>query len=178
MTVKKCTASSLPKLPNITEIRNDCIVFYSFYGNCKYKKRFVPFVIFIVICGERAGSNVPGRVIFCYFNCASLVGHLYYSEEHIHWNVRLSPHVRESKTALDSNYWIPDLFQWNLDSGFQLLVGFRIPTDVFRISQALIPRFRIPHANIFRIPLHEATLTCLWITVLLLTCQMPSALIL
>ena len=28
--------------------------------------------------------------------------------------------------------------QWNLDSGFQSLVGFQIPSDVFRIPQAKI----------------------------------------
>ena len=28
---------------------------------------------------------------------------------------------------MDSRYWIPYFYQWNLDSGFQLLVWFRIP---------------------------------------------------
>ena len=56
--------------------------------------------------------------------------------------------VRESKTVLDSglhtpwipnsNYWIPDLSQWNVDPGFQLLVGFGIPTAVFRIPSPRI----------------------------------------
>ena len=33
----------------------------------------------------------------------------------------------------DSNYWIPDLFQWNLDSGFhkQKFSRFRIPLQKF-----------------------------------------------
>ena len=47
----------------------------------------------------------------------------------------------------DSSYWIPDLFQWNSVSGFQLSVGFQIPTAVFRI-----PNPRIPLAKISRIP--------------------------
>ena len=34
-----------------------------------------------------------------------------------------------------------DLVQWNLDSGFQLLVGFRIPLAVFQI-----PKPRISHS--------------------------------
>ena len=45
-----------------------------------------------------------------------------------------SSHIRESKTVLDSGFWIPHsvfriqgLCQWNLDSGFQSLIGFRIP---------------------------------------------------
>ena len=38
----------------------------------------------------------------------------------------------------DTGFWI--LCQWNLDSGFQSLVGFRIPPAKF-------PRFRIPHAK-------------------------------
>ena len=46
------------------------------------------------------------------------------------------PHVRESKTVLDSGFRALDsgfqvldsgLFQWNLDSGFRWLVAFRIP---------------------------------------------------
>ena len=55
-----------------------------------------------------------------------------------------------------------DLVQWNLDSGFQSLVGFRIPSAVFQI-----PKPRIPHSatnstskNVLdsgiRISLHEA----------------------
>ena len=35
-----------------------------------------------------------------------------------------SPHVKESNTVLDSGFQMLD--QWNLDSGFQSLVGFRI----------------------------------------------------
>ena len=68
---------------------------------------------------------------------------------------------------------------YNLDSGFQSLVGFRIPWAVFRIPKPRIPdffifqeqnfpRFRIPQANIsgiseseFRIPLHGAILILL-----------------
>ena len=49
----------------------------------------------------------------------------------------LSPHVRESKTSWDSGFQVLDssLGQWNLDSGFQSLVGFRIPWAVFRIPK-------------------------------------------
>ena len=47
----------------------------------------------------------------------------------------LPPHVRESKTVLDSGFHAVDsgfqvlesgIFQWNLDSGFRWLVGFWI----------------------------------------------------
>ena len=49
---------------------------------------------------------------------------------------QLSPHVRESKTVLESGFRTVDsgfqvldssICQENLDSGFQSLVGFRIP---------------------------------------------------
>ena len=52
--------------------------------------------------------------------------------DHLQW-----PHVRRSKTVLiwNSTPWIPDLFQWNLDSGFQSLVGYRIPWAAFRIPK-------------------------------------------
>ena len=52
------------------------------------------------------------------------------------------PHVRESKTVLDSGFRAVDsefqvldsgLFQWTMDSGFRWLVGFRIASAVFRI---------------------------------------------
>ena len=70
----------------------------------------------------------------------------------------------------DSNYWIPDLFQWNFDSGFGLLVGFRIPTPVFRIPQAKISKIsdskckNFPDSGI-RIPLHGASVC--WIRTML-----------
>ena len=60
----------------------------------------------------------------------------------------LSPHVRESKTswdagfhAVDSGFQVLDssLCQWNLDSGFQSLVGFRIPWAGFRIPKPRNP---------------------------------------
>ena len=53
------------------------------------------------------------------------------------------PSSSSSKTVLDFEFhavdsrfrhWIPDHCQRNLDSGFQSLVGFRIPKPVFRIS--------------------------------------------
>ena len=62
--------------------------------------------------------------------------------------------LAESKTPLDSgfhaedsgsNYQIPGLFQWNLDSGFQSLVGSWIPTPAGLL---------VPHAKITRIPLY------------------------
>ena len=63
----------------------------------------------------------------------------------------LPPHVRESKTVLDSGFHAVDfgfqvldswLCHWNLDSGFRRLVGFRIPMVIvgFRISRAKISR--------------------------------------
>ena len=63
----------------------------------------------------------------------------------------------------ESNDWIPSIFQWNLHSGFQLLVGFRIPTAVFRIPRLTIPDF--PEFGI-RIPLHgqDYVLTSLLLT--------------
>ena len=68
-----------------------------------------------------------------------------------------SPHVRESRTVLDSGFQVLDscLFLWNLDSGFQsFIVGFRIPCVVFRIPKANdsgfgkqnFPGFRNPDA--------------------------------
>ena len=62
-----------------------------------------------------------------------------------------SPHVRESKKVLDSGFHTVDswfqvlyssLFQWNLDSGFQSLVVFRIPWAVLRIHTQKFPRLR------------------------------------
>ena len=53
--------------------------------------------------------------------------------------MRFAPCKGIQDTLPDSIYWIPDLFQWNLDSGFELLVGFRIPTPVFRIPRPRIP---------------------------------------
>ena len=59
-----------------------------------------------------------------------------------------SPHVTESKTVLDSGFRTVEfgfqvldssLCQWNLDSGFQSLVGFRTPCTVFRILKPRIP---------------------------------------
>ena len=57
---------------------------------------------------------------------------------------------------MDSSYWIPDLFQWNLDSTLQMSAGFQIPTAVFRF-----PRDRSPDSKSknfldsgIRIPLH------------------------
>ena len=60
------------------------------------------------------------------------------------WNDyrNISPHVRQSKTVLDSGIHSQvlnsSLCQWNLDSGFQLLVEFRIPWAVFRIPKSRI----------------------------------------
>ena len=43
--------------------------------------------------------------------------------------------------AEDSGFQVLDsrIFQWNLNAGFQSLVGFRIPWDVFRIPNPRIP---------------------------------------
>ena len=74
-----------------------------------------------------------------------------------------SPHVGKSKIDLDSGFHAEDFglqvlnsgffFEWNLDSGFQSLMGFQIPWAVFpvycrfqspgfQISQAKFPAFR------------------------------------
>ena len=65
------------------------------------------------------------------------------------WNILFCsikglPHVRESKTVLDSGFHTVNssLCQWNLDSGFHLFVGFQIPWAVF-----WIPKSRIPHST-------------------------------
>ena len=50
------------------------------------------------------------------------------------------------------------LCQWNLDSGYQSLVGFRIPWVVFRIAKPRIPDYTrkyFLHSGI-RVPLHGA----------------------
>ena len=58
------------------------------------------------------------------------------------------PHVKESKTVLDSGFHAVDsgfqvldssFCQWNLDSGFQSLVGFQNPWAVFQIPKPRIP---------------------------------------
>ena len=72
--------------------------------------------------------------------------------------LHFSHHVKDPRRSwiLDSTPWIPDsrykitdLFQWNLDSRYQLSVGLRIPTAVL-----WIPRPRIPDSTckISRIP--------------------------
>ena len=74
-----------------------------------------------------------------------------------------SPHATESKTVLDSGsdstLWIPDsrygiliCCHWDLDSGFHLLVGFRIsqvkfsgiPDSTFKAKISRIPESRVP----------------------------------
>ena len=52
----------------------------------------------------------------------------------------------------DSNYWIRNLFQWNLDSGFQSLMAFRIPRP--RIPDSTSKYFQ---DSGIRIPLRGAT---------------------
>ena len=61
------------------------------------------------------------------------------------------PSSSSSKTVLDFEFhavdsrfrhWIPDRCQWNLDSGFQSLVGFHIPKPVFRIPIPKTPNSR------------------------------------
>ena len=49
--------------------------------------------------------------------------------------------VRESKKVLDSGFQVMDssLCHWNLDTGFQSLMRFRIPWAVFRIPKPRIP---------------------------------------
>ena len=81
----------------------------------------------------------------------------------------ISPNEREYKTVF--GFWIPHrgfrtprtglriLCQWNLDSGFQSLVGSgllkpcsRWQSPGFRILQEKFPAFRIPQAEISRSP--------------------------
>ena len=74
------------------------------------------------------------------------------------------PAQKLPKTVLDAGFRIPStgfwiLCPWNLNSGFQSLVGFRIPWAVFKIPKPRIsdsttqfPGFQIPQAKIFRIP--------------------------
>ena len=74
--------------------------------------------------------------------------------------------LRESRTvvdsglhAVDSGFQVLDssIFQWNLDSGFQSLMGFRIPQAVFRILKPSISTGKIfPNFEI-QIPLLRAT---------------------
>ena len=52
-----------------------------------------------------------------------------------------------------NGFWI--FCQWNLNSGFQSLVGFRIPWAEFRIPKTRIPIFSIPKAQISHIPRHK-----------------------
>ena len=68
--------------------------------------------------------------------------------EQISTSIDFSPHVRESKTVLDSGFQAVDsgfhvlgsrLCQWNLDSEIQSLDRFRIPCTVFQISMHTIP---------------------------------------
>ena len=87
----------------------------------------------------------------------------------------------------DSNYRIPDLFQLNLDSGFQSLVGFRTPWAVFRVPRPRIPDStceNFPDSGIW-IPLHGASgwlrgssyfmhiLSSQWVLVLFSTYSLP-----
>ena len=61
----------------------------------------------------------------------------------------LSPHIRKYKTVLDSGSHSMDsgfhrvldssLFQWNVDSGFHFLVGFRSTWALFWIPKPWIP---------------------------------------
>ena len=51
----------------------------------------------------------------------------------------MSPHVRESKTLLESGFHAVDSGFQLQDSRLELLVGFRISTPVFRIPRPMIP---------------------------------------
>ena len=114
-------------------------------------------------------TNYPGNkkhaVTTCShsLSCISVINLLF-------CDLLVSPRARESKTVLDSVFHAvdsgfqlldPSLSQWNLESGFQSLVGFRIPWAVFRIPKPRIPdstsrnfpgsRIRIPLRFLFEI---------------------------
>ena len=86
------------------------------------------------------------------------------------WNMCDSHLDQESKTVLDSRFQVLNsrLCQWNLDAGFQWLVGFRIPWAVFRIlnprtlhstSQTFLPsRIRIPFPDMTHLQFSSFTL--------------------
>ena len=70
----------------------------------------------------------------------------------------VSPRARESKTVLDSGFHTVDsgfqvldssLCQWNLDSGFQLLVWFRIP-----YSLSCIPDSKVQGSGFYKQKFH------------------------
>ena len=100
--------------------------------------------------GAATANDMSPSSVFDVFSC-------------IKWVLETMNNVRESKTtgfqvldsrsfSVDLEFWISDhgfrisdLFQWTLDSGFQLLVGFRIPTAFLRIPN---PGFRILQAEI------------------------------
>ena len=97
---------------------------------------------------------------------------------------RKSPHVRESKTLLDSGFHAVDSGFHLLDSrSFSVELGFRIrivsgiPDSYTCIPDSKaqdsgfhkqkFPRFRIQNAKIFRIPLHGATKSwVMWLLIL------------
>jgi len=71
---------------------------------------------------------------------------------------------RRQSWILNSTPWIADfgnqvvqvriLFQCNLESGLQLIVGFRIPCAVFRIPEAMDSGFHKQNFPGFWIPFH------------------------
>ena len=88
--------------------------------------------------------NKPALTFFKGLQCHSLI----------------PPHVREFKAVLDSGFHTlgsgfqvlgSSLFQWNLDSGFQSLVGIRIPWNVFWIPKPRIPNSTSQIFPVFRI---------------------------
>ena len=95
--------------------------------------------MYIFVRGFRAASEKRGWV-----SCAQL------HEPALH----SSPKVRESKKVLnsgipyrDSGFQVLDssLCQWNLNSGFWSLVGFRTPWALFRIPRPMMPHFTSKH---------------------------------
>ena len=84
------------------------------------------------------------KIIFVKLNNEEMF--LSFNDSHLLiWTNVLRDTVDSGLQVLDSS-----ICHWNLDSGFQLLVRFRIPWAVFRIPK---PRVPVPRAKFVRIPI-------------------------
>ena len=71
-----------------------------------------------------------------------------------YYEPKISPHVKGSKTVLDSSTKFQIVCQLKLDSRFQSLVGFQIPFKVKAVLQ--IPKTKIPYSTSKNLSLHGA----------------------